>query len=231
MTKKKIKAIIWDLDGTLIDFKINSIGARRKVINILKKHGIPRNILSLQKSILDNVKTSRTLFEKQGIHSDKIQDIITEVNNAVIEIEHKAALNATLTKGIEDVLDFCKKNKIRQAVFTYNTYSNALLSLETTQISSYFEVIIGRDDINNLKPHPDHIKRICELLNVGFDEIIIIGDTNTDIEAALNVGAFSIALNTKIPEFIKRDAFEKANKIIDVKDIPNVLISTIQEFM
>jgi HAD superfamily hydrolase (TIGR01549 family) len=231
MTKKKIKAIIWDLDGTLIDFKINSIGARRKAIKILRKYGIPRSELTIQESILENVKTSRNLFKKQGVQSNKVQEIIREVNNAVVEVEHKAALNATLTKGMNEVLEYCKKNEIKQAVFTYNTHSNALLSLETAQIASYFEVIIGRDEINNLKPHPDHIKRICELLNVGFDEILIIGDTNTDIEAALNIGAYSIALNTKIPEFIKRNAFEKANKVIDVKDIPNALIKAIQEFM
>ncbi len=231
MINKKIKAIIWDLDGTLIDFKINSIGARRKAIKILRKYGIPRSQLSIQKSILENVKTSRTLFKKQGVQSDSIQDIIAEVNNAVIEVEHKAALNATLTTGMRDVLDFCKNNEIKQAIFTYNTHSNALLSLETAQIASYFEVIIGRDDINNLKPHPDHIKRICELLKVAFHDILIIGDTDTDIEAALNVGAYSIALNTKIPEFIKRNAFKKANKVIEVRDIPNALIKAIQEFM
>jgi beta-phosphoglucomutase len=197
MIKKKIKAIIWDLDGTLIDFKINSIGARRKVIKILRSYGIPKRELSIEKSILENVRTSRNIFKQHGLKSTEIQEIITEVNNAVIEIEHTAALKATVTKGIEEVLKFLKKNDIKQAIFTYNTHANALLSLETAQIASYFEVIVGRNDIRNLKPHPDHLKKICDLLDLEFDEVLIIGDTNTDIEAALNVGSYSIALNTK----------------------------------
>jgi len=75
------------------------------------------------------------------------------------------------------------------------------------------------------------VKKICDHLEVEVNEVLIIGDTNTDIEAALNVGSYSIALNTKIPNFIKRDAFQKANKIVDVKSIPNNLIKAIQEFL
>ena len=128
MTKKKIKAIIWDLDGTLIDFKINSISARRKAIKILRKYGIPRSKLTIQKSILENVKTSRDLFKKQGIQSNKVQGIIAEVNNAVIEVEHKAALNATLTKGMNEVLEYCKKPYLAAPIVFDETVPDAVLT-------------------------------------------------------------------------------------------------------
>jgi len=229
--KKKVKAVIWDLDGTLIDFKINSIGARRKAIKVLKNYGIPKKELSIQKSILENVKNSRILFKQYGIPSEEVQKIITEVNDAVIAVERQAALKANLTKGIKEVLEFLKNNNIKQAIFTYNTHANTLLSLKTAGIVSYFEIIIGRDDIRNLKPHPDHLKRICELLNVDIDRVLIIGDTNTDIEAAINIGSYSIALKTNIPNFINRDAFKKADKVIDVKELPNALIKAIQDLI
>ncbi len=231
MIKKKIRAIIWDLDGTLIDFKINSVEARRKAIKILKRNGIPKNLISIQKSIIENVRTSRILFEQKGVPSEKIQKIVTEVNKVVIEVEHKAALKATLTKDIDKVLEFLYKNDIKQAVFTYNTHANAVLSLKTAKIDTYFDVIIGRDDINNLKPHPDHVKKICEQLKLGFDEIVIIGDTNTDIEAAINIGSYCIALKTNIPKYIKRSAFEKANIVLEPKDIPNALITELKELI
>ncbi len=228
---KPIKGIIWDLDGTLIDFKINSVKARRKAIKVLRDNEVPKDNLSIEKPILENVKISRAIFKELGFSSEKIKGIIKKVNNAVIQVEHEAAIKATLTQGIDQVLEFAKKKKLKQAVFTYNTHNNARISLETVNIFHYFEVIVGRDDTKNLKPHPDHLKHICEKIGVKPDQIVVIGDTGRDIEAALLTNSRSIALNTKIPSFIKRDEFEKADKIIQPDELPNELIKTLEDFL
>jgi len=230
MKIKPIKAIIWDLDGTLIDFKINSIKARRKAIKILRNFGIPKEKLSSKTPLLENIKISKEFFTENGLLVDKIKGIIKEVNNAVILVEHEAAIKATSTEGIIEVLEFAKKKNLKQAVFTYNTHRNARTSLETAGINHYFEVVAGRDDVKNLKPHPDHLKYICERINVNLDEVVVIGDTGRDIEAAINIGSRSIALNTKIPNFIKRETFKKADKIIELNEIPYKLIKTLEEF-
>jgi len=208
MKIKPIKAIIWDLDGTLIDFKINSIKARRKAIKILRNFGIPKEKLSSKTPLLENIKISKEFFTENGLLVDKIKGIIKEVNNAVILVEHEAAIKATSTEGIIEVLEFAKKKNLKQAVFTF----------------------AGRDDVKNLKPHPDHLKYICEKINVNLDEVVVIGDTGRDIEAAINIGSRSIALNTKIPNFIKRETFKKADKIIELNEIPYKLIKTLEEF-
>jgi phosphoglycolate phosphatase len=231
MKKKPIKAIVWDLDGTLIDFKINSIKARRKAIKILRTQGIPKELLSIKKPLLEIVRSSREIFTKRGVSNEKIKEIIKDVNDAVILVEHEAAIKATLTDGINEVLKFAKKKDLKQAVFTYNTHGNARTSLTTAGINHYFDVVAGRDDIKNLKPHPDHLNYICERLEVKLDEIVVIGDTGRDIEAAIKTNSRSIALNTKIPNFIKRDAFKEADKIIELNEIPNKLIKTLEEFL
>ncbi len=231
MNEKPIKAIIWDLDGTLIDFKINSVKARRKAIKVLRDYGIPKDNLSIEMPILENVKISRVIFNELGLSSEKIKEIIKEVNNAVILVEHEAAIKATLTQGIDQVLEFAKKKRLKQAVFTYNTHNNARISLETAGIFHYFEVIVGRDDTKNLKPHPDHLKHICEKIDVKPDQIVVIGDTGRDIEAAINIGSRSIALNTKIPNYLKRELFQKANIIIEPEEIPSKLIETLEKFL
>lgn len=231
MNEKPIKAIIWDLDGTLIHFKINSVKARRKAIKVLRDYGIPKENLSIEMPILENVKISRVIFNERGFSSEKIKEIINEVNNAVIHVEHEAAIKATLTQGIDQVLEFAKKKRLKQAVFTYNTHSNARISLETAGIFHYFEVIVGRDDTKNLKPHPDHLKHICEKIDVKPDQIVVIGDTGRDIEAAINIGSRSIALNTKIPNYLKREFFRKANIIIEPEEIPSKLIKSLEKFL
>jgi len=231
MKVKPIRAIVWDLDGTLIDFKINSIKARRNAIKILRKYGIPKEQISSKISLLESVKIAKKIFLELGFTHEKIKKIIKEVNEAVILVEHEAALKASLTNGIIEVLEFAKKRNLKQAVFTYNTHKNARKSLEITGINHYFDVVAGRDDINNLKPHPDHLKYICERIDVNSNEIVVIGDTGRDIEAALRSNSRSIALNTKIPKFIKRDLFKEADKIVELHEIPKELIKTLNEFL
>jgi len=226
-----IKALVWDLDGTLIHFKINSIKARRKAIKILTDYGIPKKELSITLPIFDNIRISKILYNEYGIPENKIEKILKLVNKAVIEVEYEAAIHASLIEGIEEVLDFAKEKNLKQAIFTYNTHDNAVISLETVAIIDYFDVIAGRDDITNLKPHPDHLNYICKLLNIDCNEILVIGDTSKDIEAALNVGAHSIALETRIPTYLSRELFQKAEKIIKQEEIPLQLINAIKNLI
>ncbi|MFX1312961.1 MAG: HAD family hydrolase [Promethearchaeota archaeon] len=229
--KKPIKAIVWDLDGTLIHFKIDYLRARKRAIEILKKYGVPKRILTVRISILENVKYAREFFEKEGFHQNKINEIVQEVDREITKIEYEAAQNATIINGIDQVLEFAKIKNLKQAIFTFNTKKNAEISLKKTNISHYFELIVGRDNISNLKPHPDHLIYICNYLNVKSNEILVIGDTSRDIEAAINVGAHSIALNTNITGLYNQGSFNKAEKIIKLEEIPSKLCIVIEQLM
>jgi len=226
--KKPIKAIVWDLDGTLIHFKINSIKARKTVINILVSHGIDKKQLSIQKSILDNINTSREIFQQKGNDPNLVNKVLQEIDKEVSKIEYKAAINATMIKGIEDVLTFVEKNNLKQAIFTFNKYEHAKLSLEKVKLMKFFEIIIGRDNVSNPKPHPDHLLVICNKLDVKPTEILVIGDNYRDIEAAINVGAHSIAVHTKLAIV---ETLQKADVIVRESEIPQKLIKEIKKLL
>ena len=228
---KSIKAIIWDLDGTLIHFKIDYLRARRKAINVLKKYQVPKHLLTVKSSILENVKFARDFFEKEGFSKDKINKIIEEVDKEITTIEYEAAQDATIINGIDQVLEFAKNKNLKQAIFTFNTKKNAEISLKKVNILQYFDLIVGRDNVSNLKPHPDHLIYICNQLNVKTNEILVIGDTNRDIEAAINVGAHSIALNTNVTGLFNQESFNKAEEIIELEEIPSKLLNAIEKII
>jgi len=161
MKKKPIRALVFDLDGTLIKFQINSLKARRKAINVLINYGIPKAKLSKNISVLENIQNVKQIFNDNGLTTEEIGDILKKVNDAIIEVEYEAAIKATPIKGIEEVLKYAKKKKLILAIFTYNTNNNTKTSLQAAGIIRFFDLIVGRDDINNLKPHPDHLNYIC----------------------------------------------------------------------
>ncbi|MFX1324410.1 MAG: HAD family hydrolase [Promethearchaeota archaeon] len=221
-----LKAIVWDLDGTIIHFKINSTKARKAAIGILISYGIDKKNLSIKKSILDNLEISKNLFEQNGFTLDQINDIFKKVDKQISLFEHKAALNAKMIYGIEQVLIFAHNNNLKQAIYTFNKYKHAKISLEKVNLLKYFEIIVGRDNVIKPKPHPDHLLEICNNLGVKPNEIIVIGDNYRDIEGALNVGASSIGVHTKLA---KVETLQKADEIVNEKDIPLKLIEVIKK--
>ena len=226
--KSKIKVIVWDLDGTIIHFKIDSMGARRITIDILRSHGINKKKLSIKKGIMDNIEAAQELFISRGYNSNQIDEILKEIDSEISKIEYKAALDASVIMGIEDVLKFIKERNLKQAIYTLNKHKHAKISLEKVDLLGYFDVIIGRDNVNNAKPHPDHLLEICKRLQVKPNEIIVIGDTSRDIEGAIRVGAYSIALLTKLA---KIESLQKADILIEEREIPTKLRKEIEKLL
>ncbi|TFF95873.1 MAG: HAD family hydrolase [Promethearchaeota archaeon] len=226
-----IKAIIWDLDGTLIQFKIDYLRARREAIKVLKKFDAPKKILTIKKSILENALRAREYFTEKQIDAQKIEEIMSEVDKAVIKVEYDAALQAIPMHGIREVLEYVKKQGLEQTVYTLNTRNNAQISLEKADLSEYFDLIVGRDNVKNSKPHPDHLNAIFTQLNVQPEESIVIGDTARDITGALNVGAHSIAILTKISKIGDEESLYKADKVVKEDDLPSKLLESIQSLI
>ncbi|MHA1804270.1 MAG: HAD family hydrolase [Promethearchaeota archaeon] len=229
--KKPIKAIVWDLDGTLIHFKIDFLRARRNAIELLKKSGVPREILTVKFSILDNIREARLFFEKTKREPEEVSKILKEVDEAVQEVEREAALQAKVIDGMQEVLKFAKAHHLRQAIYTYNTQKNAELSLQIANIIDFFDLIIGRDNVNNPKPHPDHLNLICERLGVSPQEVVVIGDSDRDIQGALELGAHSILILTKISKNWSKDMIDKADFMIQETELPSKLIEAIKSLL
>ncbi len=225
------KAIIWDLDGTLIEFKIDFIRARKEAIKILQKHGISRGKLTIKNSIWMTTQNAKEILVEKGYSAENIQEIMDEVNEEIVNIEREAALKASIMEGIKEVVEYIKNKGLKQAIYTFNTNDNARLSLQTVGLLKYFDVIGGRDDVLNPKPHPDHLRYICEKLNSNFSEIIVIGDNHRDIEGALNVGARSIAKYAKISKLSNIEMLEKADRFIKEGEPASSLIKAIEELM
>lgn len=228
MENSKIKAIIWDLDGTLIHFKIDFIKARKGALEILKKYQVPKEKITIKKSILDNIDVARKHLQTKGIIDNEINEMISEIDHAVSEIEYEAALNATMIDGIEKVLAFAEKNNLKQAIYTFNTTKNAEISLQTVNLLHYFGLIVGRDKVKNPKPHRDHILHICNKLKLEPSKILVIGDMYRDIKGAINVGAFSIGLKTRLS---RTTELKEADLIVKEKELPEKLIKAINSFL
>lgn len=226
-----MKAVIWDLDGTLIHFKIDYKRARAETIQILEKYGYPKGELTQEYYVLKMIQQATKYFSMNNVHSSQeITQIKKEIDKKVENIERKASYQATAIQGIHYVLKYCIDHQLKMGIITLNTTKNALISLKSAELDKFFpdsSLIIGRDLVTKIKPDPEHALTLLERLNVSNGEICIIGDHPSDIEVANRINSRSIGIISK-----KHTAQEfETPYIVNQTNLESNLIKILDNFM
>jgi len=180
-----IKAVIFDLDGTLLVHKLKLHEAKIEFLNKLR-----------EKFQIDIVFTAdfpiayilNELNEEDRIAAFKI------LNEVFEPFEMMAAEVAELREDVREVLESLKNQDVKLAIATNNSKKSVAVCLKNTMIDKYFDVIVTRDDVFDLKPNDKMILKTVEKLGVKVEEAIHVGDTIYDVIAAHKVGVKSIAI-------------------------------------
>ena len=113
------------------------------------------------------------------------QKIKKEMVNEFVDFYGKNIINeSTLINGVKEFLKWCKKENISMAVCTNKQeyLSNDLL--KKIGIYDYFEYVAGSDTFDYCKPDPRHLTTVVEILDGDLKKTIMIGDSETDANAA-----------------------------------------------
>ena len=193
-----LKGVLFDLDGTLIDFQIDYQQCRKQTIEVLVESGYPPNFLNMNSFVLKMVQDASNYFiSKLGYSPQRVFEIRKKIDSLVAQEELKAAQKAHLIPGMQTVLEFLNSKEIKIGIITLNTTENAKISLQNAKIIQYFErdsIIVGRDRTDRLKPDPSHASEFLRIFNLKPSEVCIIGDHPSDIETANHLNARSIAV-------------------------------------
>ena len=179
--------ILFDLDGTLVDTAPDLMLAHN---HVMKKFGYPtksteeiRNLVGkgagalIGRSIWGQAKKE---FSK--VLDEKIKD---EMIKEFVDYYGKNIKNeSTLITGVKDFLIWCKEQNISMAVCTNKQeyLSNDLL--KKIGIYDFFEYVAGSDTFDYCKPDPRHLTNVVEILDGDIKKTIMIGDSETDANAA-----------------------------------------------
>ncbi|MDI3497038.1 HAD-IIIA family hydrolase [Archaeoglobus sp.] len=186
--KTEIKAVIFDLDNTLLDFVEAKIKACKAVIERIGKGN--------SEELLNYFLRGKHGFESHENIADYLINLDVysdELYRECCEIYEKAKLeNVRVYDGIKDVLETLKR-KYRLAVVTDAENGHALSRLEKAGLKSFFDVIVSADMTGKRKPEPDSILLALERLGVEPEEAAIVGDSlRRDIEAGKRLGMLTI---------------------------------------
>lgn len=221
-----LKAVVFDLDGTITSFNLDYKVIRGEARGYLIKMGIPASVLDVNENIFEMLEKTE-LFMK---NSDKSESAIEQIRKEVFKITEKyeaeAATNTNLLPGVIDTLKALKSLGIKMALCTLNSQKTTNYILRRFKLAEYFDETVPRDSVNSVKPHPEHLETALDALGTAATETIAIGDSVSDIKSAKEVNMLAIGLTTGVStqEQLVR---EGANYVItSITDLP-ILIECI----
>ncbi|MDN4608602.1 pyrophosphatase PpaX [Sporosarcina highlanderae] len=114
-------------------------------------------------------------------------------------------LLATEFDGVTETLRQLKNNGMKMAIVSTKRNDMIRKGLELISIQNLFDTVIGLDDVQNAKPHPEPLLLAMERLNSTPEETLMIGDNSHDIEGGKNAGVRTagVAWSIKGEKFIR----------------------------
>jgi len=223
MTQKY--TILFDLDGTLVDTAPDLMNAHN---HVMKKYGYPtkstqeiRNLIGQGAGAL----IGRSIWgqAKKEFHSVEDKKIKDQMSIDFVNFYGKNIINeSTLIKGVKEFLKWCKEQNISMAVCTNKQEHLAIDLLKKIGIYDYFEYVAGSNTFDYCKPDPRHLTSVIEILGGKLKKSLMIGDSETDANAAKEASLPVILLENGYTEKNTNEIYHN-HLIKDFTDIEKIV--------
>lgn len=167
---KNVRGLIFDLDGTLVDSRLDFDLMRREME--LPPGPILESIAALPPP-----------------HAERCYRILRKHEVAGAE-------RATLLPGVAQLLKRAQERKLPIGIVTRNSREISLAVLLRLQLK--YDILLTRDD-GPIKPDPWAVRHICETWNVPARQVVMIGDYEFDVLSGRGAGARTVLLTSPIP--------------------------------
>ncbi len=188
-----VKALIFDLDGTLVDTAPDLMAATNHALSLIDRSPVPearfRHLVG--HGALNLIK--RAIAETGGPVSDEtVKRLYDEL------LGYYGANIATQSKvfpGLLPLLDHAKSRGIAMGVCTNKVEHLSNKLLQEIGLASYFDAVVGGDTLRVMKPDVAPYNEVTRRLGVPSLSSLMFGDSETDIRTAQNVGVPVIAVS------------------------------------
>lgn len=181
----KFKAIIFDLDGTLVDSLFDLGSSMNKV---LLRHNYPIHAMDRYRHFVGN--GMRKLVER-ALPNTFEHDIEFYLDELLTIYADNCLMKTQTYTGIEALLQQLKDASIQMAIITNKKHELTDKIIEDLLSDFTFEAVMGDLNDGKRKPDPYHTLAVMETMGVRPSEVLFVGDSNVDIETAQNAGVES----------------------------------------
>ncbi len=213
---KAVDAVLFDLDGTLVETNIDFALMKREMVALAAEAGLPADEVQ-GLDILGALARTVESLAAEGRTSDAEQ---TRSRGMAIleEIELRHAGDTREIAFAKQMLDSLRAREIPTGIVTRNCRRASELSISIAGVHA--DVIICREDSNNHKPHPEPILLALSKLSADPRNSIMVGDHIMDVQAGKAAGMKTIGF---LREDRPRDFFDSVGPDVVAHDLREVL--------
>jgi phosphoglycolate phosphatase len=191
-----IKAVIFDLDGTLKEFNLDIKACRTEIINLLTQQGFSRSLFSIKETAFDMLVNVKKHLNTKGMEKQEFTKIKDMVFSVVEDFELKAARTAKMFAGIPETLKTLRDMKLKIALCTISSEKTTSYILKRFNLEQFFDAVITRESVFEVKPHPTHLEAALDAVKVSSQEAVLVGDSVKDIECAIQLNVLAVGVTT-----------------------------------
>lgn len=205
----KIKGILFDKDGTILNFHGLWPEVLNELVHTICEHYQVKDVKKIKDLLLASIGVTETEIVPHGIFaSGTTEDIIEaflqvlvtsgvsverehfmrflkkEMNRLIVERKHLI----TPTTDLQTLFSALKEKGMKLGISTADDYEITMVCLEALQVEQYFD-FIGTSDNYNKKPTPHMFEAFCAKFDLKREEVAVVGDTIIDMQFGTNANA------------------------------------------
>ena len=211
MTIQNKKLFIFDLDGTLVDTAPDFKNSINYMLNELNESEVSLEEIRNWVGYGARELIRRTVVNKNIPHDEnRIEEMLKIF---LLHYTHNIDDDSVLFNNVRNVLEFLKNNAIKLAVCTNKMERLSNILLKKLDVLHMFDYLVGGDSLIKSKPDPFPLLNICEKLNIGTSDSIMIGDSATDLNAGKGAGMPVVLVSYGYTD--NKDIYNKADLVIN----------------
>ncbi|MBN2335465.1 HAD family hydrolase [Candidatus Bathyarchaeota archaeon] len=217
-----ITAVVFDLDGTLLESKIDYEKMGQRIKDLLVANGMEEPLEDRRK-VYQVIRGGAATLRDYGLPEDRLIDTMAAMEHVMNGIELEALETLELKPQAREALDMLNKLETKLGIATRSHREYTVRGLERFDLLGYFQHIVARDDALYPKPDPKHLLHVIELLGAKPEETLFVGDTTTDLTTAA-------AANVEFLGYWRDEAWAKrlvdggCQRIVkDLREVPRIV--------
>lgn len=180
---RSIGLLVFDLDGTLIDSKLDLANAVNATRMHMALEPLPNEL------IYSYVGNGAPVLIRRVLGSSATEEEVQNALQFFISYYHEHRLDHTsLYDGVRESLDWFLGRGVRLAVLTNKPVRISTAILEGLGVGSHFFRIYGGNSFDQKKPHPIGVQRLLEETGIHPGRALMVGDSAVDVRTARNAG-------------------------------------------